>query len=248
MRTGHSGSLNTGKPAGSPWQHSRGLSALTQLLFEVPCLRMKVNSRGSPSEKGHHKSCIMWRCKDFVSHTVWCHLAYYCYHQLGWKNWNLPPQLSLPLFVSKISTPGIPQLLSQNKELLLWLKGWSVPTASTCGHGWQMAHVKNSLEINVWPVPRRLHRWILWTMQSSVKASGDCCPKRSLLRSHYLWILPFNGKEPALLMVTSLPPWTIPWGRPQTMIWSNVKSWGMLVAHGEDIRCHIYIYSSISNS
>lgn len=46
-----------------------------------------------------------------------------CYYELGWKNWNLPPQLLLPLHVSKISTPGTPQLLSHNEELLLWLKG-----------------------------------------------------------------------------------------------------------------------------
>lgn len=112
---------------------------------------MKVNSMENPSEKGHHKSYVIVEMQRL---RIWNSLissGTLCYYQLGWKNWNLPPQLSLPLCVSKISTPGIPQLLSHNEELLLWLKGWSVATSSTCDRGWQMACVKFSGEKYVAP-------------------------------------------------------------------------------------------------
>lgn len=102
---------------------SGGVWARVQPLSGVPCLSMKVNSMENPSEKGHHKSYIIVEMQRLHIWNSLISSGTLCYYQLGWKNWNLPPQLSLPLCVSKISTPGIPQLLSHNEELLLWLKG-----------------------------------------------------------------------------------------------------------------------------
>lgn len=64
------------KSEGALWQRSEGLSAWAQPLSEAPCFRMKVHPRGKPSEKHHHKSYIMWNCRDFVSETLSFHLAY----------------------------------------------------------------------------------------------------------------------------------------------------------------------------
>lgn len=105
------------------WQPSGGVSTLLKPLFEAPCYRIKVNSRGGASEKGHHKSYVIVEMQRLHIWNSLILLGILCCHQLDFKNWNLPPQLSFLLFVSKISTPGTLQLLSENKELLLWLKG-----------------------------------------------------------------------------------------------------------------------------
>lgn len=89
---------------------------------------------------------------------LWFHLASNAITSLAEKNWKLPPQLSLWLFVSKISTPGTLQLLSHKKELLLWLKGWSIATVSTWDPGWQMACIRFSGDEYV--TPPKVFAWM----------------------------------------------------------------------------------------